>query len=84
MGRSIAHTLGREFYRVSLGGVRDEADIRGFNRTYVGSQPGRIIQGLRQAKANDPVLLLDEIDKISTQSANGNPSVSVKPITSLS
>eukprot|EP00729_Bicosta_minor_P003588 gene3588-8106_t len=77
LAKSIAHTLGREFYRVSLGGVRDEADIRGFNRTYVGSQPGRIIQGLRQSKANDPVLLLDEIDKISTQSANGNPSAAM-------
>eukprot|EP00040_Diaphanoeca_grandis_P027169 m.154051 g.154051 ORF g.154051 m.154051 type:complete len:842 (+) comp30866_c0_seq1:99-2624(+) len=74
LGRSIAHTLGREFHRISLGGVHDESDIRGFNRTYVGSQPGRIIQALKDAKSNDPVLLLDEIDKIAMgSSATGNP-----------
>lgn len=77
LGRSIAAALGREFFRVSLGGVRDEADIRGFNSTYVGSQPGRIIQGLKQAQTNDPVLLLDEIDKVSTVSANGNPAAAL-------
>jgi ATP-dependent Lon protease len=77
LGKSIAHTLGRAFHRVSLGGIRDEADVRGFNRTYVGSQPGRIIQAMRQAKSNDPVLLLDEIDKISMNSSNGNPSAAL-------
>lgn len=73
LGRSIATTLGRAFCRVSLGGIRDESDVRGFNKTYVGSQPGRIIHALKSAKTNDPVLLLDEIDKISHNGGNGNP-----------
>jgi ATP-dependent Lon protease len=64
LGRSIAAVLGRDFHRVSLGGVRDESDIRGFSRTYVGSQPGRIIHALRSVKSADPVFLLDEIDKV--------------------
>jgi ATP-dependent Lon protease len=77
LGEAIASSIGREFYRISVGGVRDEAEIRGHRRTYVGAMPGLILQALRRVEVRDPVLMIDEIDKMSGGGPSGDPTAAM-------
>jgi len=73
LGEAIAQSIGRKFDRISVGGVRDEAEIRGHRRTYVGSMPGRVVQAMRRVQVNDPVIMIDEIDKMTSGGPSGDP-----------
>src|SRR5438874_2994049 len=77
LGEAIAGAIGREFYRISVGGVRDEAEIRGHRRTYVGAMPGMLLQALRRVQVRDPVLMIDEIDKMSGGGPSGDPTAAM-------
>lgn len=77
LGEAIAASIGRAFYRISVGGVRDEAEIRGHRRTYVGSLPGLLLQALRRVQVNDPVLMIDEIDKMTAGGPSGDPTAAM-------